>query len=86
MDDAGARRPSPDDASARRRHRPADARQASSPATVATAPEVPTPADTAAISRLIDEIMPLLMPASGPDGWASSRSDGRAGMSASGAR
>jgi hypothetical protein len=30
--------------------------------------------------------MPLLMPASGPDGWASSRSDGRAGMSASGAR
>ena len=62
MDDAG--RPaslSPDAASASSAA-PAGRRKAGKqPATVAKAPEVPTPADTAAISRLIDEIMPLLI-------------------------
>ena len=53
--------PLPEDAAAAS-STPARRRKAGrQPAAVADAPEVPTAADTAAIGRLIDEIMPLLI-------------------------
>jgi biotin carboxyl carrier protein len=53
--------PSPEDASRASATSAGRRKAARQPAPLANAPEVPTAADTAAISRLIDEIMPLLI-------------------------